>query len=185
GGGAARGALGRRPHPDEVVKGAAWRVPLECPAYPAKSEVTMGRLGRLAASACVLVGIACAALAVRADERAAGDLPVEQVEKIVREYLMREPEIIYRALEELQRRQAAAEAERQRAAIVETRGARLTDPASPDGGNPAGAVTLVEFFECRCAYGRRGVPSLRELLDEDRDLRVVFKDLPVLGPDSV
>lgn len=145
----------------------------------------MGRLGRLAASACVLVGIACAALAVRADERAAGDLPVEQVEKIVREYLMREPEIIYRALEELQRRQAAAEAERQRVAIAENQGALLSDPASPVGGNPDGDVTLVEFFDYRCAYCRRVVPSLRELLDEDRDLRVVFKDLPVLGPDSV
>lgn len=145
----------------------------------------MGRLGRLAASACVLVGIACAALAVRADERAAGDLPVEQVEKIVREYLMREPEIIYQALEELQRRQAAAEAERQRVAIVENQPALLSDPASPVGGNPDGDVTLVEFFDYRCAYCRRVVPSLRDLLDEDRDLRVVFKDLPVLGPDSV
>ena len=55
----------------------------------------------------------------------------------------------------------------------------------PGRGNPDGDVTLVEFFDYRCTYCRRVVSSLRELLDEDGGLRVVFKDMPVLGPDSV
>jgi protein-disulfide isomerase len=84
----------------------------------------------------------------------------------------------------LQRRQAEATAARQRAAIVENRSELLNDPASPVGGDPDGDVTLVEFFDYRCAYCRRVVSSMRALLDEDRDLRVVFKELPVLGPDS-
>ncbi|HEX6113472.1 MAG TPA: DsbA family protein [Geminicoccaceae bacterium] len=119
----------------------------------------------------------------RADEPAG--LSVEQIEKIVREYLLREPEIVYQALEELQRRQAEAAAARQQAAILENQRELLNDPASPVGGNPEGEVTLVEFFDYRCAYCRRVVSSMRALLDEDRDLRVVFKELPVLGPDSV
>ena len=97
---------------------------------------------------------------------------------------MREPEIVYQALEELQRRQAEATAARQQAAITENRSELLHDPASPVGGNPDGDVTLVEFFDYRCAYCRRVVSSMRALLDEDRELRVVFKELPVLGPDS-
>ncbi|HEX2478881.1 MAG TPA: DsbA family protein [Geminicoccaceae bacterium] len=120
--------------------------------------------------------------ATRAEE--AADLSVEQVEKIVREYLLREPEIVYQALQELQRRQAAAEAERQQAAISDNQRELLNDPMSPVGGNPDGDVTLVEFFDYRCAYCRRVVSSMRALLDEDRELRVVFKELPVLGPDS-
>jgi protein-disulfide isomerase len=52
-------------------------------------------------------------------------------------------------------------------------------------GNLQGDVTLVEFFDYRCAYCRRVVSSVRALLDEDRALRMVFKELPVLGPDSV
>lgn len=145
----------------------------------------MGGWARGAASACLLVGIMLAAWAPARADGPAADLSVEQIEKIVREYLLREPEVVYQALEELQRRQAEAAALRQRAAIAENQSELLDDPASPVGGNPDGDVTLVEFFDYRCAYCRRVVSSMRALLDEDRDLRVVFKELPVLGPDSV
>lgn len=144
----------------------------------------MGRLARHAVTVSVFAAIALAAAAPATRAEQPADLSVQQIEKIVREYLLREPEIIYQALEELQRRQAEAEAARQQAAIAENRGDLLNDPASPVGGNPDGDVTLVEFFDYRCAYCRRVVSSMRALLDEDRDLRVVFKELPVLGPDS-
>ena len=147
----------------------------------------MGGLRRRAARAWLLVAIMLVPwVPARADEPAtAADLPVEQIEKIVREYLLREPEIIYQALGELQRRETEAAAARQRTAIVENQSELLRDPASPVGGNPDGDVTLIEFFDYRCAYCRRVDSSMRALLDEDRDLRVVFKELPVLGPDSV
>ena len=144
----------------------------------------MGRLARHAVTVSVFAAIALAAAAPATRAEQPADLSVQQIEKIVREYLLREPEIIYQALEELQRRQAEAEVARQQAAIAENRSELLKDPASPVGGNPDGDVTLVEFFDYRCAYCRRVVSSMRALLDEDRDLRVVFKELPVLGPDS-
>jgi protein-disulfide isomerase len=144
----------------------------------------MGGLGRHPVSVCLLAGMMLAAAAPATSAEEPADLPVEQVEKIVREYLLREPEIVYQALEELQRRQAEAEAARQQAAIAENQRELLNDPASPVGGNPDGEVTLVEFFDYRCGYCRRVVSSMRALLDEDRELRVVFKELPVLGPDS-
>ena len=144
----------------------------------------MGRLARHAVTVSVFAAIALAAAAPATRAEQPADLSVQQIEKIVREYLLREPEIIYQALEELQRRQAEAEAARQQAAIAENRSELLKDPASPVGGNPDGDVTLVEFFDYRCAYCRRVVSSMRALLDEDRELRVVFKELPVLGPDS-
>ena len=121
-----------------------------------------------------------------ADESAPSiDLPVEQVEKIVREYLMREPEVVYQALEELQRRQAAEEAERAKQMLVSRRDDLLNDPATPIAGNPDGNVTLVEFFDYRCGYCRRVLSSMQALMEEDKDLRVAFKELPVLGEDSV
>jgi protein-disulfide isomerase len=144
----------------------------------------MGGLGRHVVSVCLSAAVVLVAAAPASRAEEAADLSVEQVEKIVREYLLREPEIVYRALEELQRRQATAEAERQQAAISDNQRELLNDPASPVGGNPDGEVTLVEFFDYRCAYCRRVVSSMRALLDEDSDLRVVFKELPVLGPDS-
>jgi protein-disulfide isomerase len=129
--------------------------------------------------------MAVAILAGGAPACAEQQLPADQVEKIVRDYLLREPEVIYQALQELQRREAEATAARQRAAIADNRSELLEAPHTPIGGDPDGDVTLVEFFDYRCAYCRRVVPSMQALLQEDPDLRVVFKDLPVLGPDSV
>ena len=146
----------------------------------------MGGWARTLVRTCLSVGVVLAASApARAEPAQAADLPVEQIEKIVREYLLREPEVIYEAIQELQRRQAEAAAAQQRAAIAANQGKLLDDPTSPVGGNPDGDVTLVEFFDYRCAYCRRVVSSMRALLEEDRGLRVVFKELPVLGPDSV
>ncbi len=51
--------------------------------------------------------------------------------------------------------------------------------------NPDGDVTLVEFFDYQCTYCRQVVNSVRELLDEDQQLRVVFKEFPILGEASV
>jgi protein-disulfide isomerase len=143
----------------------------------------MDRLTKPLAAACVLAGLVLGGAS--ACQAAEPELPVHQVEKIVRDYLLREPEIIYEALQELQRRQAEAEAARQKAAIAAHQDELLDAPDTPVGGNPDGDVTLVEFFDYRCAYCRRVVPSMRALLDEDRGLRVVFKEFPVLGEDSV
>jgi protein-disulfide isomerase len=143
----------------------------------------MDRLTKSLAAACVLAGLVLGGAS--ACQAAEPDLPVDQVEKIVRDYLLREPEIIYQALQELQRRQAEAEAARQKAAIAAHQDELLNAPDTPVGGNPDGDVTLVEFFDYRCAYCRRVVPSMRALLDDDRGLRVVFKEFPVLGEDSV
>jgi protein-disulfide isomerase len=146
----------------------------------------MGRLAGTVARACLTVGIALMATALaRAEPAAAADLTAEQIEKIVRDYLMREPEVVLEALQEMQRRETEAAAERQRVAIAKNQKKLLEDPQTPIAGNPDGDVTVVEFFDYRCTYCRRVVASLRELLEEDRGLRVVLKDMPVLGPDSV
>jgi protein-disulfide isomerase len=143
----------------------------------------MGKVAEQVARACLTAGVMLGlAAAAQADEP---KLPAAEVEKIVRDYLLREPEVVYEALQELQRRQAAAAEARQREAIAANQSQLLDAAHDPVGGNPDGDVTLVEFFDYRCAYCRRVVPSMQALLDEDRDLRVVFKELPVLGPDSV
>ncbi len=69
--------------------------------------------------------------------------------------------------------------------IVARRDEVLNDPASPVGGNPDGDVTLVEFFDYQCPYCKTIFPSIQALLAEDRELRYVFKEIPILGKDSV
>ena len=112
-------------------------------------------------------------------------LPVPEIEKIVRDYLLREPEVIYQAIQELQRRQKEQEAQRQQVAIKGSHDAIYGQAQDPSFGNPDAKVTLVEFFDYHCGYCRSMAPNLRKLIEGDRDLRFVFKELPVLGPDSV
>lgn len=112
-------------------------------------------------------------------------MSVQEVERIVKEYLLREPEVLYEALQELQRRRDATEAERQRELLAEHRAALVASPDDPVLGDPAGDVTLVEFMDYRCGYCRSMAPALRSLLETDRRVRLVIKEFPILGPDSV
>jgi protein-disulfide isomerase len=52
-------------------------------------------------------------------------------------------------------------------------------------GNPQGRVVLVEFFDVRCGYCKQLHPTMEQLVQRERDVRVVLKDLPILGPNSV
>jgi protein-disulfide isomerase len=108
-----------------------------------------------------------------------------EVEAWVRELLEREPELVLDALQEIQRRREVEAAELKRELIAEEADRLLADPASPVAGNRDGDVTLVEFFDYQCGYCRRMVPVMQALLREDDGVRIVFKELPILGPESV
>lgn len=113
------------------------------------------------------------------------DLPVETIEQIIRDYLLRNPEVIREAMQALEVKQRAAEAERVKGVIVQRREEIQRHPDSPVGGNPDGDVTVVEFFDYRCPYCRTVAPTLATVAGEDPKLRVVYKEFPILGPPSV
>ena len=127
---------------------------------------------------CDFDGAAC-------ESRAAADgLPVEAIRRIVREYLIEHPEVLLEAEQALRAKRAEEEAAQARAAIREHRDALFTDPEAPVVGNPEGALALVEFFDYRCGYCRRVKPVLDTLLEENDNLRLIYKEFPILGPDS-
>lgn len=70
------------------------------------------------------------------------------------------------------------------AAITQLRRQLINEPSSPVGGNPDGDVTIVEFFDYRCGYCKKVLPSIVALLERDKKLRYVFKELPILSPES-
>ena len=118
---------------------------------------------------------------------AADALPVEAVDairRIVRDYLLEHPEVLIEAQQALQAKRAAAEAGQARLAIHDHRDALFSDPEAPVAGNPDGAITLVEFFDYRCGYCKRVKPTLEALIAENDDLRLVYKEFPILGPES-
>ena len=111
-------------------------------------------------------------------------LSPEAIESIVREYLLSHPEVIMESIRRAQERDREAARAQSRVAVQAQRQALFRDPESPVGGNPAGDVTIVEFFDYRCPYCRRMEPLIKALLAEDRGIRVVYKELPILGPES-
>jgi protein-disulfide isomerase len=109
----------------------------------------------------------------------AAEIPGERRQAI----LMQNPDPLIKALrgtkEGLDREADAS------AVLNDHRSETFDDPATPVGGNPKGDVTIVEFFDYRCPYCKRVQPELQALLDQDRKLRLIYKEMPVLGSASV
>ncbi|WP_170544866.1 DsbA family protein [Ruegeria arenilitoris] len=105
--------------------------------------------------------------------------------KQVREYLLENPEVIIEAIDILEQRNAAAEAAADKELVQANADELFNDGYSWVGGNPDGDITLVEFMDYRCGYCRRAVPEVASLLAADGNIRLVIKELPILGEASV
>ena len=119
------------------------------------------------------------------DAASLGDLPVEAIRQIIRDYLLEQPELLIEVQQALQAKRDAEAAALAEQAIQSHRDEIYSDPEAPVAGNPEGAIVLVEFFDYRCGYCRRVKPTLETLLAENGDLRLAFKEFPILGPESM
>ena len=108
-----------------------------------------------------------------------------QIEAVIRAYFLSKPGIIREAIVNLQKQDAEVAAAKTTSTLNALRKDLLEAPLSPIQGNPNGDVTIVEFFDFKCGYCKRVAPVLHEILKTDPNVRVVFKQLPVLGPDSI
>lgn len=108
----------------------------------------------------------------------------QQIETIVREYLLENPEILQQAYEVLQERSRQQEAESAKKTIAENRDAILRSASDFVAGNPNGKVTVVEFFDYNCQYCKRAAPQILNLIEADPDVRVVMKEFPILSDGS-
>jgi protein-disulfide isomerase len=130
------------------------------------------RMGLAAAAGGLLVGGLAVALyyGVRVPSR-------EETEAIVHNYILDHGEILPKAMERLEQRLAAS--------AVSQRRAEFERPwHGAWAGAADGDVVLVEFFDYACGYCRLSNPVVERLLREDPRLKVVWRELPVLGPDS-
>jgi protein-disulfide isomerase len=131
------------------------------------------------------LAIACALFFGQAAAQAEDKLDRAAVEAIVKDYLVQHPEVIEDAMNALQERRAAAEADRQKKVVSENTDGLVNAPQNAVLGNPDGDVTLVEFFDYNCGYCKRGFADLQKLLDTDKKLKVVLRDYPILSPGSI
>jgi len=132
--------------------------------------------------------LALSSLAAPAPTTAADGLNDDQrreIEKMIEQHIMDHPEVVMESIKRLQDRMAREEEERAKANLVASRDKLISDPSSPVGGNPDGDVTIVEFFDYRCGFCKRVFPALMEVMKSDPKVRYVFKEFPILGPESV
>jgi protein-disulfide isomerase len=134
--------------------------------------------------------LAFAAAALLTSAAAAPAQPVSdaqrsEIERIVRDYLLKNPEVLQEAIAELEKRQASAEAEKHKTAVKDNADALFNSPRHVVVGNPKGDVTFVEFFDYNCGYCKRALEDMMALIKADPNLKVVLKEFPVLGPGSV
>ncbi len=144
------------------------------------------RLPRLAAFA--LASTCLASLPALAQAPADAGLSPRQrqeVVEILRDALKQDPSILRDAIAAMQQAEEENRATAQRSAIATHADALFRDAADPVKGNPKGDVTLVEFFDARCGYCKILHPTMQQLLQTDGNIRVVMKDLPILGPNSI
>jgi protein-disulfide isomerase len=135
--------------------------------------------------ALALFGTLALGSAAQAQSPVFTDQQKQAIGQVVKEYLLQNPEILTEAMAELEKRQGEAQKVAQAGALKESRQSLLNAPHSFVAGNPSGDVTLVEFFDYNCGYCKRALSDVRTMMKADPKLRVVLKDFPVLGPDSV
>ena len=144
----------------------------------------MNRIFRLGLVLAVPLMLVIGASGLRA-EHAATSPAQEILEETIHKYLLAHPNVIIEVLDILRAEQTASEAAQTRETLAVQQAAIFNDPNSPVGGNPEGDVTIVEFFDYFCGYCKRVMPDLLAAMDDDAGIRFVYKEFPILGPDSV
>lgn len=103
----------------------------------------------------------------------------------VRAYLLENPEVLMEAIQILEERRQQQTAETDRKLVAEYADELFADEDSYVAGNPEGDVTVVEFLDYNCPYCKRAHPEVEQMLEQDPNVRLVVKEYPVLGPDSI
>lgn len=139
------------------------------------------------------LGLAATFIAGQAHAQAAmsaaplSDAQKTQIEQVVKDLLNREPELIMQAAQRMQQREQQKQLDIAKTGIKEHQKELFEDKGSPaDGASVKDAdVTIVEFFDFNCGYCKKAHTTVEQLIKEDKKVRVVYKQFPILGPTSL
>ena len=105
----------------------------------------------------------------------------QEIEQIISDYIINNPEILVKATQVLQKRQQQAMMGKARKAISKHYKEVFNSPTSPVVGAKNAKATVVEYFDYQCIYCKRMEPVLEQLLEKDKEVRVVYKVFPIFG----
>ena len=118
---------------------------------------------------------------VRAQDAAYGD---DAFGEAVRAYLLENPEVIVEAMENYQTNQQEIEARKFEQTLSEKKDI-LHSSSSPFAGNPDGEIVIVEFFDYNCGYCKRAIGDVQTIIDKEKDVKIIFKEMPILSESSM
>jgi protein-disulfide isomerase len=125
------------------------------------------------------VGMGIAVTVALTNFPAQAEMSRADVESIVRDYLNNNPQVIINSVEKFRAQQ---ENSQRLATLAANRDKLDGDSRVPVAGNPQGDVTVVEFFDYQCGYCKHVRKEVLALLEQDRNVRFVLKEFPILGP---
>lgn len=112
------------------------------------------------------------------------DAQKQELGGLIRDYLMKNPEVLIEVSIALEAKRSAEQAEVAEKALAEQADAIFDDPTAAVIGNPNGKIQIVEFFDYNCGYCRRAMNKVLALTEANKEVKVIFKEMPVLGEAS-
>ncbi len=155
-----------------AARRAATRLAASCALFALGSAI------HTTANVPVLVSPAHAADAAFSDEQK------KAIGEIVKDYLINNPELIVEVQQALEVKMEKEQAEKLKSFMSENAKDIYRNPESPVAGDPNGDITVVEFFDYNCGYCKRGMTEVQKLIQSDKRVRMVFKELPILSKGS-
>ena len=107
----------------------------------------------------------------------------KEVEKVIHDYLINNPEVLVEVSQALQQKQQQNVQQQAKAAISDNANELFSGKLAV-AGNPKGNVTMVEFFDYQCIHCKKMVPTINALIKKDKNLRVIYKEFPIFGKSS-
>lgn len=135
-------------------------------------------LSTLLLSACFIMPFNAQAAEFTAEQKV-------EIEKMFAEYLKENGDVVLESVNSYQARMVEEQQEEARLKAANFVDTLKDDKNLTAAGNPKGDVTIVEFFDYNCGYCTRAYNEVATLLEDDKNIRVVFMDMPILGPSSM
>ena len=112
-------------------------------------------------------------------------LSEKDIKRLALEAILENPKIVMDAINILRDRDEANKGLSQKQAYLDNKELLVMDPNAPVLGNPNGDITIVEFFDYNCGYCKKAMPVMQALMENDNNLRVVYREFPILSAGSV
>ena len=146
--------------------------------------ITLLSAGVVASAGGMHVALAETAATVPSTSAAFSDEQKKAIGEIVKDYLVKNPEVLIEAQNALDAKVEKEQADKLKSFMAENAKDIFRNAESPVAGDPNGDITVVEFFDYNCGYCKRGLPEVQKLIQGDKKVRLVFAELPILSKGS-